>query len=410
MKKLIALTLASLTLFSTACGSMAAVDLMSGVTPQSDPAPLEAQSVDARTAVADFGVRLFRSTVSDENTLISPLSVLSALAMTANGAGGDTLSEMEAVLGLDTAALNEYMSAYLAALPEEEKCKLSLANSIWFTDDERFTVNKDFLQTNADYYGADIYKSRFDNSTVRDINTWVKDNTDGMIKKVLDEIPDSAVMYLVNALAFDAEWQSIYEDYQVRSGHFDREDGTSESVKLMHSSEHMYIEDENTTGFIKYYNRSKCAFVALLPSEGMTIADYIGTLTGEKLTALIDGASHTTVRAAIPKFSYDYSAELADILADMGMPTAFNADIADFSRLGTSTAGNIFISRVIHKTHIEVGERGTKAGAVTVIETADGAADITTEPKEVILDRPFVYAIIDCSSGLPLFIGTVMDV
>ncbi len=412
MKKIVsAVLLGTLVLSLTACGAVNSANLMDGIEKTVKTPALEEQADSSRLAVADFGVKLFQNTANDsENTLVSPLSVISALSMTANGADGDTLREMEAVLGLDTDSLNEYMAAYLSALPDTDKCRLSLANSIWFTDDPRFSVNQNFLETNANYYGADIFKSPFDSSTVRDINTWVKDKTDGMIPKVIDKIPDAAVMYLVNALAFDAEWQSIYKDHQVRNGKFTNDDGSCESVKLMYSSEGQYIEDENAVGFIKYYNKSKYAFVAILPNKGVSVSDYIDALSGEKLLSLIDGAKQTSVNAAIPKFSYDYDTELSDILSEMGMPTAFDADSADFSSLGTSSAGNIFISRVIHKTHIEVGERGTRAGAVTVVAMEDGAAEFIEKPKEVILDRPFIYAIIDCEAGLPIFIGSVMDI
>lgn len=412
MKKIVsALLLGTIFVSFSACGAQNSANLMDGIEKTVKTPSLESQEDTSRLAVADFGVRLFSSAAIDgKNTLISPLSVISALSMTANGADSDTLREMEAVIGLDTASLNEYMAAYLSALPDTDKCKLSLANSIWFTDDKRFSVNEDFLGTNANYYGADIFKSPFDSSTVRDINTWVKDRTDGMIKDVLDKIPDTAVMYLVNALAFDAEWQSIYKDYQVRNGKFTREDGKTENVKLMYSSEGRYIEDENAVGFIKYYSKNKYAFAAILPDEGVSVSDYIASLDGEKLLALIDGATQTSVNAAIPKFNYDYATELSAVLSEMGMPTAFDPYNADFSALGTSSAGNIFISSVIHKTHIEVGERGTRAGAATVVVMEDGAAEFIEKPKEVILDRPFIYAIIDCEAGLPVFIGSVMEI
>ena len=183
------------------CTSAQAADLMEGITPNEITATGDISQGNA--AVADFAVRLLRaSNKTGENTLISPLSVLCALAMTANGAKGETLEQMEKVLGMTTEELNLYLYSYMNSLPQGERYKLSLANSIWFTDHERFEVNQDFLQTNADYYGADIYKALFNNSTLKDINDWVKERTDDMIPNILDEIPDEAVMYLVNALAF----------------------------------------------------------------------------------------------------------------------------------------------------------------------------------------------------------------
>ena len=174
MKKLIALLLVlAMALGMTACSQVSANDLMKDVPAKAvDVLP----DMDAgAAAVADFGVRLFKTSMEEgENTLISPLSVLYALAMTANGADGETLAQMEQVLGMDVDNLNSYMLAYLDLLPETKDYKMSLANSIWFKDDPNFTVEQSFLQTNADYYGAGAYKAAFDEGTRNDINNWVK--------------------------------------------------------------------------------------------------------------------------------------------------------------------------------------------------------------------------------------------
>ena len=386
-----------------------AKDLMEGIIPNQVNAldDLSAQNAD----VTDFAIRLFKaSEESGKNTLISPLSVLCALAMTANGAEEETLEQMEEVLGMTTEELNLYLYSYMQNLPQDDKYKLSLANSIWFTEDERFTVNQDFLQTNADYYGADVYKAPFDKQTLKDINNWVKHNTDDMIPEILDKIPEEAIMYLVNALAFEAEWMEIYEKQQVRDGKFTKEDGTKQDVEFMYSTEGTYLEDENAIGFKKYYKGGKYAFVAMLPNEGVSVSEYIASLTGESLNALLSNPQYGTVHTSMPKFEMEHTVEMAEILKGMGMTEAFDIYNADFEGLGTSTAGNIYISRVLHKTFISVGEKGTKAGAATVVEMADGAAAEPQEPKEVYLDRPFVYMLIDCENNIPFFIGTMMDV
>lgn len=386
-----------------------AKDLMEGITPNNVTAldDLSSQNAD----VTDFTIRLFKaSEESGKNTLISPLSVLCALAMTANGAEEETLQQMEEVLGMTTEDLNLYLYSYMKNLPQGDKYKLSLANSIWFTEDERFTVNQDFLQTNADYYGADIYKAPFNEQTKKDINNWVKQNTDEMIPEILDRVPVDAIMYLVNALAFEAEWSAIYKKDQVREGVFTKEDNTKQNVDFMYGSEGTYLEDENAAGFMKYYKGGKYAFVAMLPDEGVSVSDYIASLTGESVNALLTNPQHTTVYTAIPKFETEYSVEMSEILKDMGMPKAFDPNNAEFEGLGTSSAGNIFISRVLHKTFISVGEKGTTAGAATVVEMADGAAAEPQEPKEIYLNRPFMYMLIDCENNIPFFIGTMMDV
>ena len=412
MKKWIALLLVlAMALGVTACSQVSANDLMKDVPAKAvDVLP----DMDAgAAAAADFGVRLFKTSMEEgENTLISPLSVLYALAMTANGADGETLTQMEQVLGMDVDNLNSYMLAYLDLLPESKDYKMSLANSIWFKDDPNFTVEQSFLQTNADYYGAGAYKAAFDEGTRNDINNWVKEHTDGMIPEIIDEIPDEAIMYLVNALAFDAKWADEYEEHQIREGRFTMEDGTRQDVDMMHSEEYTYLEDEMATGFIKYYKDRKYAFVAMLPNEGVSVSQYVDSLTGEHLRELLNNPQDLTVFASIPKFETEYDIEMSEVLQEMGMTDAFDWRVADFSRLGAYNVDgmNICINRVLHKTFISVSEQGTRAGAATAVEmVAEGAMEIV-EFKEVVLDRPFVYMLIDCETNLPFFIGTMMNV
>ncbi|MBO4848029.1 MAG: serpin family protein [Clostridia bacterium] len=385
-------------------------DLMSGI----EPAKKEEIVFDFASSskkAADFAVRLFKAGYENgENVLMSPLSVMSALAMTANGAKGDTRSQMEEVLGMSVEELNDFFTQYIPKLKNDDTTNIDIANSIWFTDDPRFTVNEAFLQKNADHFAADIYRAPFDGTTLRDINNWVKLKTHGMIPEILDKIDrDSAVMYLVNALAFEAEWPSVYRSTDVWKGDFTAEDGTKTSVDFMHGSESRFIADDLAKGFIKPYKGGKYAFAALLPNEGVSISDYIASLDGGKLLAMLSDPVETKVQTAIPKFETKYSSNMADLLASMGMPLAFDTFGADFTDLGTSTAGNIYINRVLHKTFIEVGERGTRAGAATVVEMNDSAMFIE-DIKEVILDRPFVYMLIDCETNLPFFIGALTDV
>lgn len=390
-------------------------DLMRGVRTEN---PIEEVSstqenrfADA-TSVTDFAVRLFQNSLEeDKNTLISPLSVISALGMTANGAREETLVQMEQTFGIAVSDLNEYLHNYAEALPEDkERYKLSMANAIWFRDTESLTVEKEFLQSNANYYDAAVKKAPFDNTTLKEINDWVSDNTDGMIDNILDRISENSMMYLVNALAFDAEWQEIYYEHQVRDGEFTMEDGTKQDVQFMYSVEHGYMEDERAKGFVKYYADKKYAFVALLPNEGVSVSEYVDTLTGEKLHTMLTNISDRKVKAAIPKFESEYSLVMNDVLVNMGMRDAFDVDKADFTALGSCEDNNLYITQVRHKTYIAVDERGTKAGAATIVEMADGAAMELEEPARIYLDRPFVYMIVDCEEMIPVFIGTVRNV
>ncbi len=385
-----------------------AADLMEGIREQ-DPDWTPRIPEVSYIKTVDFAVRLLR-TANEEgrDTLVSPISVLSALAMTANGAEGETKAQMEETLGMNTDELNLFFKSFRHSLGQTEKEKIRLANAIWFTEDPRFTVSEDFLQTNADYYGADAYKAPFDDSTLKQINGWVKDRTDGMIPEILDKIPPNAVMYLVNALAFEAEWAEIYRKEQVREGVFTLEDGTERKTEFMHSEESAYLEDDLATGFLKYYAGGRYAFAALLPKEGVSVSDYLASLDGKRLHGLLTSPAEEKVRALIPKFESEYSTELSEVLIAMGMDLAFDDMAADFTGLGSSTGGNIFINRVIHKTFISVAEKGTKAGAATVVEMTDKAA-FFENPKEVYLDRPFVYFLIDAETGVPFFAGTLMD-
>ena len=397
----------------TGCATkVQAADLMEGV---------KANTVTGKTADDAFAqsqmrlaVDLFQSSVlesKDENVLISPLSIQLALAMTANGADGDTKAEMEALLGgeITLEDLNEYLYSYVNNLPSAEKYKLQIANSIWFRDDEgRLQVEKDFLQKNADYYGAQAYKAAFDDQTLKDINNWVKDHTDGMIDSILDQIDEDAVMYLINALVFDAEWQHVYDKSDVYKGKFTNIGGTEKQVDMMHSEETVYLQDENAIGFMKPYSGSKYNFAVLLPNEGADIYEYIAGLTGESLMETLSTPQLGMVMATLPKFSYEYELTMNDVLKELGMPSAFSSDTADFSKMAHSSRGNIYIGDVLHKTFISVDELGTKAGAVTKVQMNDESAPMSE--WVVTLNRPFVYMIIDNKTNLPVFIGTVMDV
>lgn len=348
-----------------------------------------------------------------ENVMISPFSILEALTMTENGAKGDTLTQMEQTLagGLSAAEQSAFLTSYQKSLSDSENARMNVANSIWVKNtDDRLHIKDDFLQLNEEQFGAEIFSAPFDENTLSDINRWVSDKTENMIPKMLEKIGDDAVMYLINAVAFDAKWQEEYEDYQVRNQEFTREDGTVEQAKLMYSEEPLYIEDEDTTGFIKYY-KENYAFVALLPREGMSMEEYVNGLTGEKLVGLIETArSDVEVHAAIPKFSSEYTVELSEVLPGMGMTDAFDGDRADFTGIGTVDDGNLYISMVLHKTYIQVDELGTKAGAATAVAVAETAALVEEEIKDVILDRPFVYAVIDTTDSHPVFLGVTESV
>ncbi len=408
-KRILALLLALTALLLSACGGQyQAQDLMADVRAQPVSSVVQDPEADA-LAATEFSVRLFQACLTEgENTLVSPLSVLYALAMTANGAQGETLAQMEAVLGLPLEELNACLCSYRQTLTEREGGQLNIANSIWLKDDGSLQVNEDFLNANASWYDAGVYQAPFDKSTVQDINAWVEDHTGGLIQDILDDIPASAVLYLINALVFDAQWQNVYYDYQVQKGTFTKEDGTRQETEFMYSDEYAFLEDDSATGVMKNYEGGTYAFVALLPKEGVSLAEYAASLTGERVQNLLETVQNVKVDTAIPKFRSEYTGELSELLQDMGITDAFDPDLADFSALGETANGPLYISRVLHKTFLTVDERGTQAGAATIVEASEGAA-APEEVKTLYLDRPFLYMIVDLETGLPVFLGTAVD-
>lgn len=366
----------------------------------------------------NFSIELFKKsylTNRSQNTLISPLSVYLALAMTANGADGQTLEEMQRVLGgnLTLEQININLVNYVKSLPNDDKQKLKIANSIWFKDDPLLTVEQAFLQTNADYYGASAYKAPFNNQTVKDINNWVKNKTERTIDKAIENISKDAVMYLVNALLFEGEWTAIYEHDEVKKEKFTSIHGEERDVKMMLSNESFFVKTNNATGVIKRYKGNAYSFVALLPNEGIEFDSFINSLSPEEVYNAVSGYSSARVITKIPKFSYEYNINLKEVLSDMGMPSAFLVENADFSRLGSyepKEEWNIYVMNVIHRTSISVAERGTKAGAVTVIEMGKDTTSGPDETKYVYLNRPFVYMIINNQTSLPIFMGCVTDI
>ena len=357
------------------------------------------------------GIKLFDQALQEgENTLISPLSICGSLILTAQGAEGKTQSQIvHLIQNTETSwSLNILFNNYVKALPQDDRYKLRLANSIWIKDTPELVVNKVYLDNYLVYYDAEVNQAPFDESTLAEINSWVEEKTDGMIPEMLNDVLEDAMMYLVNALAFDAEWQTLYNETQIRKGIFTAGDGTEQNAEMMYSKENIYLEDEGAVGFLKYYADEKYAFVALLPNEGTSVADYVASLNENPYYAvwkLLRNTQETTVNAAIPKFECSYDISLQDTLTTLGMVDAFDPDLADFSFICKTVP--LYISEVLHKTYIAVDERGTKAGASTAVVFEEEGASVSKDEKNVYLDRPFLYMIIDCEEKIPLFIGTL---
>lgn len=367
-----------------------------------------------RKAYADFALKLLnesRSFYEGDGLLVSPLSAMVALAMTANGAENETLREMEKVLGsgMSVDELNEQLFNYAASLKSTDDAKFNLANAVWVTSNPAFKINKNFVKTIENTYDADIISADLPRS-VGAINDWVKEETFGMIPSILNDgaLDELSVMVLLNALALDALWAEQPNDDACFEDVFRGVDENVQNATFMWTECNGYIEGKKVQGIVKNYKGGSYAFLALLP-EG-DVYDYAASLDGKDLLKLYDSreksAHNVEVRAKMPHFSFDCSIEMGDVLAKMGMPTAFDSSAADFDALGKDDRGNLYISRVIQKTHIDLDNSGTRAAAVTaVIMAAEGAMQGPVKYRQVELDRPFLYAIIDTENGLPIFIG-----
>ena len=370
------------------------------------------------SALSGAGTRLFAQTVAgegeDSNVLISPISVAMAFGMAEGGANGTTLSQMEDVIGGGNTT--DEMSALLYGLSKGMKnsseADWNVANSIWFKDDGTWEIGQEFARKAASWYDAQLWKAPFDDTTVADINAWVNSQTRGMIPGIIDSISDEARMYIINALAFEAEWMQEYEEDRIfEDMDFTNADGSKSKVTMLYSDESGYFELCGGTGFLKKYKGGEYSFMGLLPAEGTDLDDYIKTLgdNGADISSAIRNINYGDVVAEIPEFTIDYSAEMSELLKSMGMTDAFERSQADLSGIMHPLNGDgceVWIEGVVHKTHIEVDRKGTRAAAVT--ELAVAGCDCVEEyipPVYVILDRPFIYGIIDNATGLPIFLG-----
>lgn len=392
------------------------VKVTKGTSSTQEPENPEVKADPFVQQIVDFSVKLLQNNAADalakgKNVLVSPESVLCALAMTANGAQGDTLAEMQSVLCGDMTldVFNQKMSDFNQKLTGSDKVKFSIADSIWIRDDaKRIQMKEDFLALNKKYYDAESILAAFDNKTVQDINNWVKDHTNGMIERLIDEIPNEAVSYLINAIAFEGKWKEQYTGNDVVGNqNFTNASGVSEKATMLKGVEHMYIRDNKASGFVKTYEGDRYAFMAILPNKGVTVQDYLQQLNGKKLLSLYQNRKNNYfVNTKMPEFSYDYSTSLVDTLNKMGIRKAFTQE-ADFSNMAQVDAELLYINEVLHKTHIELDRNGTKAAAVTAVIMEAASAIIPKEEVNVFLTRPFLYAIIDTETGIPVFMGAV---
>lgn len=346
---------------------------------------------------ADFALDLLRRCEDGEkNCVLSPCSILTALAMTENGADGETLRQFEEVLGMPCGTLNAYLKDCFANEGEE----VASANSVWLRDEADLKLKEDYQKLIQELFAAEIFTAPFDEQTVEQVNAWVSEHTKERIQQIVDTLEDASTV-LINALSFDAKWEIPYGPNSVKGGFFTASDGTAQEVEMLSGKENAYLDDGMATGFIKPYEGGKYSFVALLPNEGTDVQTYLASLTGSGLLNLIRNASQEQVTATMPKLRTETALRLSGQLPGMGLTSAFTA-AADFSRMADAAQ---HIDEVIHKTYLSIDEEGTEAAAATAVIMTKSARPVMG--LTVTLDRPYLMAIVDNETECLLFLGVI---
>lgn len=359
----------------------------------------------------DFGLDLLKNTIvlnDESNILISPLSVSIALGMAWNGAVGQTQTEIGNTLKikeLTSKELNEYYKTMQSSLLTiDPSTKLSIANAIWYR--EGFKVKPEFLKINSENFNAYVKELNFEKAWALDtINNWCSKNTKGLIPKILDEIPGDAMMYLMNAVYFKGIWRDKFDKKNTISADFTNDLGNVAKVNMMVKNDTFAYNSDEFAQYIDIpYGNKAFSMTIILPNKTLTVNDILSRLTGQNIKSILTDMSIRQVDLKLPRFKIENSFKLKDPLITMGMPQAFNPEVADFTGISDQ---QLFISEVIHKTYITVDEDGTEAAAVTSIGI------FTTSMPQYIdfnVNKPFLFFIREKSTGIILFMAKVGNV
>ena len=360
------------------------------------------QSKEEKTQNKDFSMEFLKMENNNQNIIYSPLSIKYALKMLGEGAGGNTKTQIENVLG------NPNLTKY-----ENIDNVLSLANGIYIRDTYSRNVKEDYTELLKSRYNAEINYDSFQNA--QNINKWIENKTLGIIKNMLDDDvvsnPDTK-MLLINALAIDMEWEEKFNDVNKRE--FYKEDGTTMETPIMSMTAHndnvSYYKDDKITSItmdLKKYDNTQLEFIAIMPEE--KLSNYIENFTIEELNNIIKKsklASKETngVNISIPRFSTTYDLDLKQDLIELGITDAFDVGKADFSNISEE----MYVSDALHKADIDFTEEGIKAAAVTVI-SMDITSVIQEEPVKIDINKPFLYIIKDKNTNEIWFVGALYE-
>lgn len=380
-----------------------------------------AQKIDEAKMNEEYGRYTFElmkkiseNAKKNSNIMISPASIMMALDMLAAGAKGETLKQINDLFAKDTDPLEQqaFASELMKRFNASQKVKLVCANAIW-SDSKRLDgmINAKYKEYIRKTFDADFSAVPFNGETHNLVNKWVDEKTDHMIPKLFDSPFDpNTVMVLVNAIRFEAQWEREYTDAQIIKREFRGTEGNKEA-SMLSGGEKDYLETDKATGFLKFYQGSEYAFVVILPKDEKADAnEFIKDFTYDDYKEFIASRSQNDVRTLMPEFKSDYQVGMNEILMQLGIKDVFSDVKADLTGIADPNAGRLYVSEVIHKSHIEVDRKGTKAAAATGIKVNIKGGMPLKELKEVICDRPYAYAIVDTVSMNPIFIGTVNTV
>jgi serpin B len=374
---------------------------------------LPEKSAQVISADNQFGLALFQEITKQaglkENTMISPLSVSLALAMTYNGAAGTTKTEMEKTLklyGLTTDQINKAHKALVEALKSSDPdVLLEIANAIYYR--KELPVKSNFVEINRDAYDAEITALDFNSpAALGTINGWVANKTRNKIPTILDSIDPDLVMVLLNAIYFNGIWKTKFGEKSTHEYPFHYSDGTSRDVAMMNQeAEFEYMSNNLFSAVHLPYGKGQYQMTILLPNQGKSTTDVISQMTNENWKGWMkDFRLEKQVVVTMPRFKFSWKMKLNSILAAMGMPAAFDPNKADFS--GIASGIDLFIGFVIHKTYVDVNENGTEAAAVTAVGIFTTSMPVDPPQKiKFTVDRPFLFTISEKTTGTILFIG-----
>ena len=391
---------------------MDAENLMAGVKTEDWPKTPDLPDQKALQGMRGFAADLLLASLGNKgNIMISPVSVYLALAMTLNGADHETREAMLNVLAEKdiTVEMIDQASRDLIILLSRDsaKTKISIANSIWFN--ESFQPDQLFLQTNADYFRAGARKLDFsDEKSPAIINGWVEQETNGLIKKIIEKISPSTVMFLINTVYFKSDWQVPFLQQETRKMNFNAASGPL-MTDFMHRTDKMnFFSGDGVIGVALPYEDQQFSYFAMMTEDQSDPRVWLANQNKDQLFTgianLMAQKANFTVDLLLPKYEAEYEDSLLNELDALGMGIAFDGGRADFSLLNAAHAKGLFISEVKHKTFIRVDEKGTEAAAATSVAIDESAI---MADKELIFDRPFIYGIMDVKTGIPLFIGVL---